>query len=118
MTRAAGLALDVVVADCGGSAERFIDVPSVEDLSLARGARPNAGEAIGLQLQAHAQASRAELRGPARVLDALGDAQLLLHVMPDFVGDHVRLGEITLGTEALRQLIVKPPIVVHTLAVR
>src|SRR5450631_4214775 len=66
---ASGLFLDVIVADCGRSAERFLYVTRIQDLPLARGARPDAGKAVRLQLEAHAQTARAELLRSPGTLD-------------------------------------------------
>ncbi len=86
--------LNVIIPHGGGSSEGLFDVTGVENLTLARGARPNSGEAIRLQLEAHAEPRWPKLRGLSGVLDALGDAQLFLHVVPNLMGDHVGLGEI------------------------
>ena len=48
------LLLQRVVTDGGGSADRFFNVSGFEEASVAVGAAcPDAGEAVGLQLEPH-----------------------------------------------------------------
>src|SRR5260370_8632507 len=63
--------------------------------SLLRMVRPYAGEAVGLQLALHLQTvgRRLALRRLLLLLHARQDAEQLLHVMADLVGDHIRLRE-------------------------
>ena len=56
---ALSLLLQAVIADRRGGAHRGLDVARLDQLPLLVGARrPDAGEAIGLQLDAHLQAVR------------------------------------------------------------
>ncbi len=95
--RAAGLALQRVVADLAGGVERGLDIPLFQAPAafLLRTPRPHSGEAIGLQLDLDAQGIGV---GVAAVLAHgihLGqDAQQVLHVVPDLVADHIGVGEL------------------------
>src|SRR5690242_2203425 len=92
---AARLALQAIVADRRGGLERGVDVAGFEErLLLLLAVRPYAGEAVGLQLDAHLHAVRLGLRhGVLLLLHCGQDAQQVLHVMPVFVRDHVGLRE-------------------------
>ena len=110
-----GLALDPVVANCGCGIERIGDV-SLRQISdepgLSRVIRPDAREAVGLQLGAHRRALRA-LRILAYLFQRPGD---VLHVMTVLVREHVRLRKRTTpGSEVRSQLIEEPEIDVHVL---
>ena len=80
-----------------------------------RVARPHAGEAVGLQLEAHRTARR-----PLAVLpDLLVEAHDVLHVVAVLVGDHVRLGErAALGAEVRAQLVEEAEVEVDRLVGR
>ena len=77
------------------------------------------GEAVGLQLEPHR-----ELRwpdpGPAccSLLDLAADAEQVLHVVADLVGDHVGLGEVAGRAEAVAQLLVEAEVDVDLLVGR
>ncbi len=90
---AAGRALlDAVVADGGGRVQAILDVGRRELLDVAGlygVGRPDAGVAVGLQLEADG-ARRLAL---AVVADALVRADQMLDVVAVFVGDDVGLGE-------------------------
>ena len=78
--------------------------------------RPDAGQAIGLQLEPHRQRVGLLLRRRAAArLHLLGDAEQVLHVMPDLVRDHVGLREIARRLEALAQLAVEAEVDVDLL---
>src|SRR5438105_5336256 len=81
--RALRAALQGVVADLRRRVQRLFDVALLEDLARRlRVVTPDAGKAVGLQLQAHADGVLLRLAGaPAQVLDALGDAHQLLHMV-------------------------------------
>src|SRR5262249_21460533 len=93
---AAGLLLQTVVADRGCRAQRRIDVARLQQLPALLGlVRPDAGETIGLQLDAHLDAIG------LRLVDALlelmrlrQDTELVLHMMADLVRDDVGLHEL------------------------
>src|SRR3984957_2405029 len=57
--------------------------------------RPNTGEAVGLQLDLDLQmvGRRLALHGLLLLLHPRQDAEQVLHVMADLVGDHISLGE-------------------------
>jgi hypothetical protein len=89
--------LDPVVADRGGRVQRVVDVrlgdrleqrPAVGAGGRRRVLRPDAGVAVGLQLQPHRSALRT---GPAA--DPVGGAEQVLDVVAVLVRDHVPLCE-------------------------
>src|SRR5439155_15775392 len=57
------LPLQIVIADSSGGTERLVDIADVEDTFLLRGARPNSGVAVGLQLKTNGKSVR---RRPVR----------------------------------------------------
>src|SRR6266581_1502133 len=93
---AASLLLQPVVADCRRGFQRLVDVARLDQLpALLRAIGPNAGEAIGLQLDAHLQLIGLDLAERMLALLRLRqDAEQVLHVMPDLVGNHVGLREL------------------------
>ncbi len=67
---------------------------------------PHAGQAVGLQFEPHRQLVALALRQAlAGLLHLARDAQQVLHMMADFVRDHVGLGEIARRTEAPAQFV-------------
>jgi hypothetical protein len=75
--------------------------------------RPDAGEAIRLQLEPHRRAGGA-LRVP-EARDALADAEELLDVVPELVRDDVGLRELAAGAELARELVEEAEVDVHLL---
>ena len=69
--------------------------------------RPDAGEAVGLQLQPHRELVGLLLasRAAARRCTFSRDAEQVLHVVADLVRDHVRLREIARRAEAPLELV-------------
>src|SRR5438270_2705132 len=73
--------------------EPFLDVALIEQSSLLGGVAPNAGEAIGLQLESYRDRvcrTRIITLEPARLRI---DTQEMLDVMAKFVSEHVSLSE-------------------------
>ncbi len=96
---AAGHLLQTVVSYGRGCLETGVDVLLIDEFALFGGEAPDAGETIGLQFQADREGV-----GVARILFLqlahFGlNAEDLLHVMADFVGNYVSLGEFTRGGE-------------------
>ena len=54
----------------------------------------------------------------ARRLDLIGDAEQLLHVMADLMGDDIGLGEVAGRAEAVLQLLVEVEVDIDLLVVR
>ncbi len=54
----------------------------------------------------------------AQRLDLIGDAQELLHVMADLVGEDVGLGEVALYAEAVLQLLIEVEVDINLLVAR
>src|SRR5262245_40475153 len=115
------LALQGIVADRCRGAQRRLNVSRLDERRLALTAqililvaRPDAGEAIGLQLDLHLDAVRlraAAAGGALRLLRLGQDAEQVLHVVADLVCDHVGLRELAgfaadvAAAEARRDLI-------------
>ena len=75
-------------------------------IPLIRVMRPDAREAIGLQLERDLQAVASGLaRAPLRRAHLVRRAEQVLHVMADFVADHIRLREVarTAETREIRE---------------
>ena len=96
------LALERIVANRGGGAQRRLDVARLDKRWLALAEpilvllrRPEAGEAIGLQLHLHLDVVGGGPAGGALRLLRLGqDAQQVLHLVSDLVRDHIGLREL------------------------
>ena len=111
----AGHALQTVVTHCGRGLQAFIDVSGFQDITLLGGVSPDASEAVCLQFEADG-----ELVGGLRILLLRSpyfafDAQQLLHVMSNFVSQHIGLSEISRCAEALLQFIVEAQIDINLL---
>src|SRR6185369_9725142 len=82
------LLLQAVVADGRSGIQCLVDVAGLDDLALLVGViGPDAGKAIGLQLDANGDSVGATLAARHAVY-LVGDAEQMLHVMPDLMGDH------------------------------
>jgi hypothetical protein len=97
------LVLQAIVPNCRRRGERLFGFAGLEDLLHAVGAMtPDAGEAVGLQFESHRQ--RIGCGAVAATLlrreHLVGDAEQVLHVMTDFVSDHISLREFAGGVEA------------------
>ena len=77
--------------------------PRLEQVALrVRRVRPDAGEAVGLQLEPHRELVRARPGPPAaRRSTSSIDAEQVLDVVADLVRDHVGLREVAGRAEAL-----------------
>src|SRR5712692_2618283 len=90
------LPLQAVIADGGRGLERSFDVALLDQIpALLRTLGPDPGETIGLQLDLDLQVIRLDLAdGVLTLLHLRQDAEQILHVVTDLVGDHVSLGEL------------------------
>src|SRR5712691_5029593 len=90
------LPLQAVVADGGRGLERSFDVALLDQIpALLRTLGPDSGKTIGLQLDLDLQVIRLDLAdGVLTLLHLRQDAEQILHVVTDLVGDHVSLGEL------------------------
>ena len=106
---AAAPALEAVVADGRGGPQALLEVARLEHAPLAGGVvAPHAGEAVGLQLQAHRQlVGLASVPPAAAAPHLVVDAEQVLHVVADLVRDDVGLGEVAGRAEAPFQLVVE-----------
>ena len=110
--------LDTIVADGRGGAEPFLDVARLENVPLFRRPAPDPREAIGLQLQPHRQRVRLIRIGLLQLAHLVRDAEDLLHVVADLVGDHIGLREVAGSPEAPPQFLVEAKIDVDLLVGR
>src|SRR5574343_1132685 len=117
---AAAGALQRVVADLRGRVHGFLHVALLQDRAGILGVvGPHTGETVGLQFQTHGQAVVFGLADAAAHLVHLGaDAQQVLHVVAQLVGDHVGLGEVARRAEAALEGFVEAQIDVHLLVGR
>ena len=93
-TRARRHFLQPVVAHGRGRAERRFHVAFFEQPALLRGMRPDARKAIRLQLQLYRQRIRLTANRSPALMHAPFDPQQFLHVMSQFVREHVGLREL------------------------
>ena len=102
---AAGHLLQVVVAYGGGGGEGTGDVVGVDDAALLGGVSPDAGEAVGLELEVDGEVvALAWVLAGKRDFPAL-DAEELLDVVAELVGDDVGLGELGGGASEALELV-------------
>ena len=94
--------------------------PGSSDLNFCcRVIGPNAGEEIGLELEAHGELVTFPLTGAAAgSVNLFGDAEDFLHVVANFVGDDIGLGEVAGCAETLFHFAVKAEVEVHTFIFR
>ena len=90
-----------------GRAEGLLDVARFRKSNFCWPvARPHAGEEVGLEFEADRQLVAFDLARPLPgLLDLAGDAEQVLHVVADLVGDDVGLGEIARRAELVVQLV-------------
>ena len=91
--------------DRGRRGQALLEVAALEDPAVVGRAGPDAGEAVGLQLEANRELVGVVGVRLALLADLLLDAELLLDVVAELVGDHVRLREIAGRLEALIELV-------------
>ncbi len=97
-----------VVTNSVGRRDRFFNVALVEQVFLADAVGPDASIAVGLQLHTHRVGIG--LRVAHRLAAAVEfgeDTSEVLHVVADFMGQHVSLGEVARSAELLAQLVVE-----------
>ena len=114
----AGHSLHTIVAYGAGGAYASLDIPLLDQISLRCGIRPDAGEAIRLQFQADRQRIRLRRASLLEGLDLVGDAQDLLDMMADLMGQHVGLGEFAGRPEPVFQFVVEAEVHVDFLVRR
>ena len=102
--------LQTIVADRRCGVQAFRDIALVENLALIGGVGPDAGEAVGLELEAHGELIGNVGAALLQLVHPVGRTEEILHVVPDFVGEHVRLRKVAAGSEALLQLVVEAKI--------
>ena len=115
------LLLQAVIANGVGRVQCRLDVAGFQPVqAFLCAVGPHPGKAVGLQFLAYQQAAIA-LHLPTlltRSLDLGRDAQQRLHVVPDFVGDHIGLGEFAGCLEALGHFPEEIQVQVHLLVGR
>ena len=85
------LLLQTIVPDRRGSAQRRINISLLQQAALLRILRPDARKAVRLQLQFHRHDISQSWILLHRLLFLRFDPQNLLHVMPDFMRQHISL---------------------------
>ena len=115
--RAAAGALQRIVANPGGCVHGFLHIALLQDLARALGmVGPDAGKAIGLQFEFHAQCVVFNLAdASAHLVHLAADAKQVLHMVADFMGDHISLGKVAGGAELGFQGFVKAEVDIHLL---
>ncbi|MNR50977.1 hypothetical protein D3C85_1705760 [compost metagenome] len=91
-------ALQVVVTEGGRGLQGGLDIARLQPVqAFLCMVRPDAGQAIGLQLRTHLQAAIAGdgLLVEQGLLEGFGKSQLELHVMADLMSDDVSPCEVT-----------------------
>jgi hypothetical protein len=112
-----GLLLEAIVPNGAGSVQPFLDIARFQGFALIIGVvGPDPGETVCLKFQ-----TDGELVG-LYPIDALlerlylaRNAQQVLDVMTDFVGDDIRLGEIARGIQFILQVLIKAEVNVDLL---
>src|SRR5262245_3422776 len=112
--------LQAVVADCRGSVQTLLDIALLQDLLRGiRFLRPDAGEAVGLKLHADRQLVGLGFgRTHSRLRYLLGDAEQVLNMMANLVGDDIGLGKIAGRAEARFHVLIKTQIDIDLLIER
>ena len=102
-----GLHLQPVVANRLRGAEGGLDIAHFQNLFHPLGVVcPDPGQKIGLQLQPDGKLVGFRLAPSAlKGMDLVADPQQVLHVMADFVCDHVGLGKISRSFEFFSELL-------------
>src|SRR5436190_1270856 len=89
----AGARYKRVVADLLGGVQRFLDITLFEKALLRGEMRPHAGEAVGLQFDAHRHLVGFRLaHGLPHLIELGQDAGEVLDMVADLVRDHIGLG--------------------------
>src|SRR5258705_2806205 len=111
--------LNCVVADLGGGVQALFDIARLKDLALAIGeAGPDAGKTVCLQLKPHGKGIGFALGGaPLTGLDLVHDAEQVLHVMADFVRNHIGLGKIAGSFETVVEFTKESEVDINFLVV-
>src|SRR5690606_2861248 len=106
-------AREAVVADGRGRVEALLHVTRLEHAALVGGGGPDAGVAVGLELQRDRQGVRLARRGLLALPDLGERARQVLEVVTDLVRDHVRLRQVPRRPEATLQVVVEGEVDVH-----
>ena len=110
-----GHLLQPVISHRGSRAKSGLDIALLEQAALLRRVRPDPGKAIGLQFHLHGQRF---LRARVLLLQLAQlalDAQNILHVVAQFVREHVGLREFAGRPETALQFVKKTKIDVNPL---
>lgn len=101
--------LESIVADSRRCSKPFFKVTWFDQIPFAIGMMaPNASKTVGLQFHPNGKRVAFGFRYvPLEPIDFLRDAEKVLNVVADLVGDDIGLCEITGGAESLRHLLEK-----------
>lgn len=105
--------LQMVVADGGGCVHGGIHVSFFQEIALLGGVGPNSGVAIGLELDADGDGIGHVRIVFDRLTDFLLGAYDFLHVVANFVSDHVGLGEFAGSAELIFQFVEEAEIEIN-----
>src|SRR5690554_6547282 len=97
---------EAVVADGGGRVEPLLELAGLEDAATVRRRRPHARVAVGLQLERHRELVRLPRSCLLTLPHLVERAREVLEVVPDLVGDHVRLRQVAGGAVMEAQVVV------------
>ena len=113
---AAAALLQAVVAHGFGGVEGFFQVALLKQLACLRAVGPYTGQAVGLQLHHHGEAvGIAFVHAGAGTVYALHGAVEVLHVVADFMGNHIGKSRITRRAELVFHIVVEREVEVNLL---
>src|SRR5205823_11677654 len=111
-------ALNAIVAHRRRGVQPFLNVSLMEQTTLLGRVPPDAGEAIGLQLEPNGDGICIAGILALQATRLRVDAQKMLYMMPELVRQDISLREITGRTKAALKLVVEGEIDVHLLIER
>ena len=113
------LALQRVVANLICRVQRLFKIALLKYAFLRRRARPDAGEAVGLQFDADRHGVRLALaHALAHLVELRQNSGDVLHMVADLVRQHIGLRKVALGAELARQLVIEAQVDIDLLVAR
>ena len=108
-----GHLLQTVVAYSGNGLHAGGDIGWINDVALLSGMAPDTCQAVSLQFHSYGQWVGGFGIVPPQAADLLFDTEQLLHVMADFMGDHICSAEFDGRAQAVGKFVEKPEIQVN-----